>query len=451
MRQSPVLPEDLRPDSTVDSLRLYDVSFENTRLGVELADVFDRNPALPGVVLTEEKAFISLVSRRQFLEYLLLPQGLDLFLDNPLRVFFRYNRSELLVLQANTSILTAMQRALKRPPQLASEPLVVEFAPDHHQVLDFAQLSLAAWQLRGIETQVRYERSQALMIQNERMAMLGRLVDGIAHEILDPVGFIWGNLTHVSQYSKDILELISGYEHHIPNPPPSLKQLHHELEIDYLQEDFPRAVESITTGAQRLRDLATSLQNFCHVDDVYPKPADINSCLDGIVLLLKTRLSSEIELVKDYGQLPPVSCYIGRLTQVLVNILINSVDVLLNQAVTRKICQELDQAIDPHDPPRITISTLILSSNLVHTDAKSTISQSHAKRWAAIRIRDNGPGMPPYQQQRLRDSFSVERRVAKETSLALAYQIITAKHGGHLRFESELNQGTLFEILLPLV
>lgn len=451
MRQLPSLPEDISPDSTVESLPLHCVSFENTRLGVELADVFDRDPALPGVILTENSTFISLVSRRQFLEYLLLPQGLDLFLDNPLRVFFRYNRSELLVLRADTPILAAMQRALKRPQYLASEPLIVEVGPNNHQVLDFAQLSLAAWQLRGIETQIRYERSQALMIQSERMAMLGRLVDGIAHEILDPVGFIWGNLTHVSRYSQDILELVSGYEHHIPNPPPSLKQLKDELEIDYLQEDFPRAVSSITTGAQRLRDLATSLQNFCHVDDVFPKPADINGCLDGIILLLKTRLSSDINLVKDYGQLPPVSCYIGQLTQVLVNILINAVDALLNQAVTRQILQETEQTIAIETPPTITIRTLILPSNLVHADVKTQVAQATAKRWAAIRIQDNGPGMAPRQQQRLRDSFSVERRVAKETSLALGYQIITAKHGGHLRFESELDQGTLFEILLPLV
>lgn len=451
MSQSAVLPEDLSLDSTVGSLPLFAVSFENTRLGVELADVFDRDPTLPGVILTENRQFVSLVSRRQFLEYLLLPQGLDLFLDNPLRVFFRYNRSEILVLPHDMPILVAMQRALRRQPRMSTEPLVVEFNQSHHQVLDFAQLSLSAWQLRGIETQVRYERSQVRMVQSERMAMLGRLVDGIAHEILDPVGFIWGNLTHVARYSQDLLDLIDAYSHHIPNPPPSLAQLRADLETDYIQHDLPKAVKSITTGAQRLRDLATSLQNFCHVDEVYPKPADINNAIESIVLLLKTRLGSEIQLIKEYGNLPPVPCYIGQLTQVLVNILVNAVDALLNDAVALKIRRELEPELILDNPPQIVITTAVLSPTAAQTKIGGQSLRLDVKRWVLIQIRDNGPGMTPRQKRRLRESFSIERRLTKENSLALAYQIITAKHGGYLCFDSEMKQGTVFEILLPLL
>jgi signal transduction histidine kinase len=434
---------DIHLESDLSSLQLYDLSFENSRLGVELADVFDSDPRLPGVILTENQTFIGMISRRQFLEYLLLPQGLDLFLDNPLRVFFRYNHSDLLVLSAKTPILTALQRALKRSPQFASEPVIVCVAPDDYRVLDFGQLSLTAWQLRGIETQVRYERTQAQMIQSERMASLGRLVDGIAHEILDPVGFIWGNLTHIDRYSQDILQILAAYKAHITEPPVPLQALIEDLEIDYLQADFPRAVESVTTGAKRLRDLAMSLQNFCHVDDIYPKPADLHAVLDGILLLLKSRLSSEIVIQKSYCQLPPVTCYVGHLTQVLMNILITAVDSLLELAVTNQMRSPQPDGMDsPTDPPTIEILTAIQSQ-------RDRPELKRPGRWVSIRIADNGPGMSADEQEKLRESFTIQRRAEKETSLSLSYQIITAKHGGEFLFTSTPGDRTEFEIILP--
>ncbi len=440
----PMLQSDIHPDSTLSSLILYDLRFENSRLGVELADVFDRDPYLPGVILTEEGSFIGMVSRRQFLEYLLLPQGLDLFLDNPLRVFFRYNPTNLLILSVHTPILTAMQRALKRSPQFASEPIVVKVDEETYSVLDFSQLSLTAWQIRGIETQIRYERSQAQMIQSERMASLGRLVDGIAHEILDPVGFIWGNLTHICRYEQDILQLLRAYDQHLLEPPPCIVDLKTDLEIDYLQADFPRAVESVTTGAKRLRDLAMSLQNFCHVDEIYPKPADLHGALDGILLLLKSRLRSEIKIVKNYCTLPPITCYIGHLTQVFVNILITAVDSLLEEAVTHQVRQDFQDFAAKGHPhfPTIEITTAIQSQ------ADRPLIQ-RGGRWVSICIADNGPGLTVGEQEKLRDSFSVQRRTHKETSLSLSYQIITAKHGGDFLFTSTPGDRTEFEIILP--
>jgi signal transduction histidine kinase len=309
--------------------------------------------------------------------------------------------------------------------------------------LDFGQLSLTAWQLRGIETQVRYERTQAQMIQSERMASLGRLVDGIAHEILDPVGFIWGNLTHIDRYSQDILQILAAYKAHITEPPVPLQALIEDLEIDYLQADFPRAVESVTTGAKRLRDLAMSLQNFCHVDDIYPKPADLHAVLDGILLLLKSRLSSEIVIQKSYCQLPPVTCYVGHLTQVLMNILITAVDSLLELAVTNQMRSPQPDGTEPDIiAPTIEIVTAIQSQ-------RDRPELKRPGRWVSIRIADNGPGMSADEQEKLRESFTIQRRAEKETSLSLSYQIITAKHGGEFLFTSTPGDRTEFEIILP--
>ena len=121
-----------------------------------------------------------------------------------------------MLLPDTAPILTAMQLSLRRSPELLAEPIVVQTAPDTYRLLEVQELNIASWQIRGIETQVRYERSQAQMIQNDKMANLGRLVDGVVHEILDPVGFIWGNLTYVSNYSQDLLKLIAAYEEILP-------------------------------------------------------------------------------------------------------------------------------------------------------------------------------------------------------------------------------------------
>ncbi|MGA7936631.1 MAG: HAMP domain-containing sensor histidine kinase, partial [Kovacikia sp.] len=363
------------------------------------------------------------------------------------------------------------QQALRRSPEFLSEPILVQVAPQSYFLLDVHALNIAYWQIRGIETQVRYERAQAQMIQSAKMASLGRLVDGVAHEILDPVSFIWGNLSHVTAYSENLLELLAAYEKHLPDPPHEIVRLRADLEVDYLRQDFPQTIESIRSGADRLSKLATSLQNFCHIDEVYPKPANLHELLDSILLLLKSRLTSEIQVIKHYDHLPPVLCYVGQLNQVFMNILSNAVNALINQAVSQQLDLDFSQrqnstyAVTPITKPTIEITTQIRSI----PSATGEVS-----RWVSISIADNGPGLSPEAQKQILESFSVKKRAAKETSLALSYQIITAKHGGKLEVRSrqgalkdactQLNgktdtalpdtkissTGTEFEILLPL-
>ena len=456
----------LHLEATLQELPRYSFYTELGCLGMELAQTFEQHPLLPGAVLVEQGQFRGMISRHRLLQYLIRPSGIELFLKKPLRVLYSYARSDLLLLSGTTPIVVAAQQALRRSPELQGEPIVIQADPQTYYLLDIHTLNIAYWQIRGIETQVRYERTQAQMIQSDKMASLGRLVDGIAHEILDPVSFIWGNLSHVSAYSDSLLQLLAAYETHLGQLPTALVQLRDDLELDYLRQDLPQTIASIRTGAERLSKLASSLQNFCHIDEVYPKPANLHELLDSILLLLKSRLTSDIQVVKHYGHLPPVVCFAGQLHQVFMNILSNAVDALIDQAVSQQVEQDFRAShqslilAPPAVKPTITITTEIRSQ---------PIAGAPTLRWVAICIADNGPGIALADQARILESFSVKKRAEKETSLAVSYQIITAKHGGKFNLRScpaidrtdthasadlmehHLATGTEFELLLPLV
>jgi signal transduction histidine kinase len=442
---APILIEgsrgDLGLESTLQELSLYTFFVDTSCTGASVAQVFEKYPLVPGVILLEEGQYTGMLSRRQLLEFLIRPFGKELFFEQPLKILYSYARTGVLLLSDTTPILTAMQLALRRSPELLGEPLVIKSSEGAYSLLDMSELNIASWQIRGIETQVRYERSQAQIIQNDKMASLGRLVDGVAHEILDPVNFIWGNLTHVSNYSQDLLKLIAAYHRELPSPSEHIAYLMQDIEFDFLEQDLSKSLTSIRTGAERLKKLVTSLQNFCHIDAVYPKPADIHTCIENVILLINSRVKGEIEIIRNYGSLPPVYCFLGQLNQVFMNILSRSVDSLLDEAIRQQYnfdgtCQE--------EKPQIEITTEVISLPPVTSNAFDT-------RWVSVRIKDNGKGISEQTKQQIIESFSVEKRADKETSLAASYRIITARHGGKFKIHSQLGIGTEFEILLPLV
>jgi signal transduction histidine kinase len=431
---------DLGLDSTLQELPMYNFSVEISHTGMEVASFLDKYPLLPGVILVEQGQFIGMISRRRLLEFLIRPFGQELFVQQPLAVLYSYVRTPMLLVTDTTSILTTMQLSLKRSPELLAEPIVVETESGSYRLLDVQELNIISWQIRGIDNLIRYERSQAQMIQNDKMANLGRLVDGVAHEILDPVGFIWGNIIYVSNYSQDLLKLIAAYEQ-LSSASPVINQIKEEIEFDFLEQDLSRSLASIRTGAERLKKLVTSLQNFCHIDELFPKPVDLHACIDSIILLINSRLQGEIEIVKYYGQLPPVYCFMGQLNQVLMSILSEVVDTLLNEGVRQQLHLEETKTVQK---PRIEITTEVVSQEASNPDAPDS-------RWVLIRIADNGSGMSEELQQQILESFSLETKNGKNTGLAVSYRIITVRHGGKLNFHSQIGIGTKFEILLPLV
>jgi signal transduction histidine kinase len=462
---SSATPVALGVDATLEALPLHAAELDLHLPGTVAAEQFNHFPELPGLLLTEQQAFVGVLSRQQFLEFLLRPQACERFLHEPLAVIYCYTRRRPLMFPGETPILVAARAALRQPSELQGEPILVSTA-EGDRLISAHDLNQAHWQIRGIETQVRYERAQAAMLQSQKMAALGRLVDGIAHEIMDPLGFIWGNLSHVDQYCQQLLQLLAAYEAastaltgsatlHELQESKELQELKEEIELDYLREDLPRTLGSIRGGAARLKQLASSLQNFCHIDEVYPKPADLHELIDSIVLLLKSRLTTHIQIDRQYDALPPVPCFAGQLSQVLMNVLTHCIDDLLSAAAGQSA--ESDFALGARDSPSMTLAVAprITITTRLH-DANPAVPMGD--RWVVLTITDNGPGLSATALQQIQETFSIRQRLARETELATCYRLITAKHGGKFSVRSPASPpepnsqaiGTEFEIQLPL-
>ncbi|MGB3299267.1 MAG: sensor histidine kinase, partial [Phormidesmis sp.] len=313
--------------SRLSDLPRYSFSVTANYAIASLIEQFIQLPDLPGVIIVEADQ-VGVLSRQQFLECWLRLGHTILLGSGSVRMMLSANHRKAKSIPSGTSILLGAQQALKRPHEQQGDPILVEHNGALH-LLDARVLNVAHWQIRGIETQIRYERLQMQLLQSEKMAALGQLVDGVAHEILDPVSFIWGNLGYIEDYAQQQAALICAYEAALPDESADIIQLKEDIEFDYLRSDFPAVVKSVRGGAHRLRQLVTSLQNFCHIDEVHPRPIDLNTLLEGTLRLLKSRLTSPIEIKRCYGKLPPVSGFSGQLSQVFMSIFTNAIDALL--------------------------------------------------------------------------------------------------------------------------
>ena len=276
--------------------------------------------------------------------------------------------------------------------------------------------------------------TQTQLIQTEKMSSLGQLVAGVAHEINNPVNFIYGNLNYANEYTQDLLELVRLYQKHYPEPVAEIQQYRQASDFDFLIEDLPKMLASMKVGADRIRQIVLSLRNFSRLDEAEMKPVDIHEGIDSTLLILQNRLKARpgfhnIEVIKQYGDLPQVECYAGQLNQVFMNILSNAIDALDSQAETA-IAQGL--AAPNHT---ITICTEVRNPEQV-----------------TVRIRDNGPGMTPVVAQRLFDPFFTTKPVGQGTGLGLSisYQIVVEKHRGSLWCHSQLGEGAEFWIEIPI-
>ena len=286
------------------------------------------------------------------------------------------------------------------------------------------------------ETLQSLQQKEAQLIQNEKMSSLGQMVAGVAHEINNPVNFIYGNLTYCEQYIKDILDLLRLYQKHYPEPGDEILDKSTEIDIDFIVPDLLKILSSMEMGAERIRQIVLSLRNFARHDEAEMKPVDIHEGIDSTLLILQSRLKSNgliagIEIIKDYGALPKVECFPGQLNQVFMNILGNAIDSLENVPA----------------PKTIFISTAVVSQDSDAADPGKSIGQL-----AVIRIRDSGPGLAEKAKLRLFDPFFTTKPVGKGTGLGLSisYQIVVEKHGGSLKCISEAGQGAEFRIEIPL-
>ncbi len=290
------------------------------------------------------------------------------------------------------------------------------------------------------------KRTQAQLIQAEKMSSLGQMVAGIAHEINNPVGFIYANVTPAAEYAQDLLNLVELYQQHYPNPVSKIAEQLEIVEPDFIKEDFPKLLASIEEGADRITQIVGSLRNFSRLDEARSKQVDIHEGIENALFILQHRLKpqsrrSEIQVMKEYGQLPRVQCYPGELNQVFMNILCNAIDALDEFAVS----SQLSGVTEP--------ST---HSGQFTTDFRPTIriqtDVANGSR-VVIRIANNGNGINADVLPKIFDPFFTTKPPGKGKGLGLSicYQIVVDKHGGELTCRSVAGRGTEFAIALPIV
>ncbi|MCU0543169.1 MAG: PAS domain S-box protein [Oscillatoriaceae cyanobacterium Prado104] len=312
------------------------------------------------------------------------------------------------------------------------QAITVQLAIALNQADLYAQTDNKARELEHALHQL--QRTQSQLIQSEKMSSLGQLVAGVAHEINNPVNFIYGNLTHAKEYTQELLYTIELYQKHYPEPVPEIREEIENIELDFLVEDLPKLLSSMKVGADRIQQIVASLRTFSRMDEAEMKAVNIHDGIDSTLMILQHRLKAkhdrpEIQVIKEYGKLPLVECYAGQLNQVFMNILSNALDAL-EERDARRSAEEIKQ-----QPSRIRISTEILTFDRV-----------------IIRIADNGPGIPENVGTRLFDPFFTTKPVGKGTGmgLSISYQIVTERHGGSLYCNSAPGVGAEFAIEIPL-
>ncbi|MEM9217865.1 MAG: response regulator [Cyanobacteria bacterium P01_F01_bin.150] len=267
--------------------------------------------------------------------------------------------------------------------------------------------------------------TQAQLVQAEKMSSLGQMVAGIAHEINNPISFIDGNIDPLEKYISELKELLFIYEQEYPHLTTSIQSKREEIDLDFLLQDVTSILRSMRVGSDRIQQIVQSLRNFTRLDEASRKVVDIHSGLDSTLLIVQHRLIDadglpQINIIRDYGELPAILCHPSQLNQVFLHIINNAIDA---------IREDLDSSKD-HE---INICTETLDSEKVR-----------------ISIANTGKIIPSEQHNQIFDPFFTTKPIGNGTGLGLfiSYSIIK-NHSGTISFSSQLGSKTTFEITLP--
>lgn len=386
--------------------------------GIEVCSILKSNPNykdIPIIFLTASHETTHLVQAFQ--------QGAVDYITKP------FKAEEIIVrIKNQLRLYTQEKQLIEQNIQLQNEI--------QHRITVEAALEEKATQLEQALHELK--STQVELIQSKKMSSLGQIVAGIAHEINNPASFIMGNINHAVQYFHDFNHLVKLYQKALPDSTPEINEFIEEIDLDFLVDDWEKMMNSIKLGAERLYQIVCSLRNFSRLGEAEIKSVDIHQGIDNALLILQHRLQPvgarpEIQIIKDYGQLPNVMCYPSQLNQVFLYLLANAIDAV------EKVSGVM---------PTITIRTeLIREQN--QQEKNNPLPETDVVK---IYITDNGIGIDKKILANIFDPFFTTKPVGNGTGLGLSisHQIIVDKHKGQIHCHSTPVQGTTFIVTIPL-
>jgi signal transduction histidine kinase len=416
-REEPLYPPlaNLGPKSTLADLPLHDFQVTPATPGQRVAEAFKRRPDLPGVIVTGAAGSLDLISQPNFFKLLSQPFSQEIYLGRPIALMAQALNVTPLRLDHGTDIAEAAQRALNRKPLCVYEPLLVEFPQGQSRVLDIHVLLLAQSQLLRV--------AQLALMQSEKLASLGQLAAGLAHEINNPLTYVLNNVTVLQRDVQIVSQILQTYRQARgslarvePETASAVAQTEEEVDLTYVLNNLGRLFGKTQEGLHRVRDIVKNLRDFARLDEAEVSEADLNAALRSALEFVGHEIKHRaVRVETQLQELPRILCHPRKLNQVFLNLLMNAIQSCGAQG-----------------------GVVIVRSRLEVGEL-------------VVEVEDNGAGIKAEHLPRIFDPFFTTKPVGQGTGLGLAVTYgIVREHNGSIQVESQPGRGSLFRVRFPL-